>query len=107
MATPQVQAVRRWIMTGAVAAITVTGTIYGAGLKSDQDVKRERRRYQQASPEEIISQLQIARDDLVVKKNELERKIAGFHEKKKLKEIEAQRQQQQAQQQQQQQQQPR
>ena len=42
MATPQVQAVRRWIMTGAVAAITVTGTIYGAGLKSDQDVKRVR-----------------------------------------------------------------
>jgi hypothetical protein len=40
MATPQVQAVRRWIMTGAVAAITVTGTLYGAGLKTDQEVKQ-------------------------------------------------------------------
>lgn len=31
-------------MTGAVAAITVTGTFYGAGLKTDQEVKKVRRR---------------------------------------------------------------
>lgn len=31
------QAVRRWIMTGSIAAITMTGTIYGAGLKSRQE----------------------------------------------------------------------
>ena len=36
------QAVRRWILTGAVAAITITGTIYGAGLKGDQEVKQVR-----------------------------------------------------------------
>ncbi|KAH6618778.1 hypothetical protein C7974DRAFT_416128 [Boeremia exigua] len=89
MATPQAQAVRRWIMTGAVASITVAGTIYGAGLKSDQELKKERKRYQQASPEEIISHLQIARDNLVLKKNEVERKIASFHEKKKAKAMEA------------------
>ena len=40
MAASQVQAVRTWIMTGAVAAITVTGTIYGAGLKTDSEVKQ-------------------------------------------------------------------
>ena len=34
------QTVRRWIMTGAVAAITITGTIYGAGLKGQQEVKQ-------------------------------------------------------------------
>lgn len=34
------QTVRRWIMTGAVAAITVTGTIYGAGLKGQQELKQ-------------------------------------------------------------------
>ena len=27
-------------MTGAVAAITITGTMYGAGLKGQQDVKQ-------------------------------------------------------------------
>ena len=36
------QAVRRWIMTGAVAAITITGTIYGAGLKGEQELKQVR-----------------------------------------------------------------
>lgn len=34
------QAVRRWIMTAAVAGVTMTGTIYGATLKSEQDVKK-------------------------------------------------------------------
>jgi hypothetical protein len=34
------QAVRRWIMTGAVAAVTITGTIYGATLKEDLGVTR-------------------------------------------------------------------
>lgn len=34
------QTVRRWIMTGAVAAITITGTIYGAGLKGQQEIKQ-------------------------------------------------------------------
>lgn len=36
------QAVRRWIMTGAVAAVTITGTIYGAGLKGEQEIKQVR-----------------------------------------------------------------
>ncbi|KAJ8108687.1 hypothetical protein OPT61_g7998 [Boeremia exigua] len=94
MATPQTQAVRRWIMTGAVTAITVTGTLYGAGLKTDQEVKKERERFQQAGPEEFIPQLQLVRDDLVMKRKEIERKIAGFHEKKKAKELETLRRQQ-------------
>jgi hypothetical protein len=38
MATPQ--AVRRWIMTGSVAAVTITGSIYGATLKDDLGVKK-------------------------------------------------------------------
>lgn len=39
MATTQ-QAVRRWIMTGGVAAVTITGTIYGATLKEDVTVQK-------------------------------------------------------------------
>jgi hypothetical protein len=143
MAVPQTsQAVRRWIFTAAITGITVTGTIYGAGLKTDREakqvrlsythsiymhpfssqshkkaaiarevdtsltVRQERKRYQQASPEEVISQLQVARDDLEMKKREMERKIAGFHEKRRLKEVEAQKLKDQQEQQQQQQQQP-
>jgi hypothetical protein len=31
------QTVRRFILTGSVAAITITGTVYGAQLKTDQE----------------------------------------------------------------------
>ncbi|KAH7090350.1 hypothetical protein FB567DRAFT_589750 [Paraphoma chrysanthemicola] len=86
MATPQ--AVRRYIMTGAVAAVTITGTIYGATLKSEQDVKQEKKRILEATPEERIEQLELARRDLVAKKTEMERKIAAFHERRRAKEQE-------------------
>jgi hypothetical protein len=72
-------------MTGAVAAVTITGTIYGATLKSEQDVKKEKKRVLQATPEERIEQLEVARRDLVVKKTEMERKIATFHERRRAK----------------------
>lgn len=39
----QQQIIRRWVMTGAVTAITVTGALYGAGLKSRQELKQVRR----------------------------------------------------------------
>jgi hypothetical protein len=63
---------------------------------------QDRKRYQEAPPEEVIAQLQIARDNLVLKKSEMERKIAGFHEKKRIKELEAMKLQQDRHQQQQQ-----
>ncbi|KAL5116043.1 hypothetical protein ACEQ8H_006054 [Pleosporales sp. CAS-2024a] len=75
------QAVRRWIMTGAVAAVTITGSIYGATLKGDMDVVKEKKRILQATPEERIAQLEFARADLVAKKMEMELKIAKHHEK--------------------------
>ncbi|KAF1962937.1 hypothetical protein CC80DRAFT_398987 [Byssothecium circinans] len=81
MATPQ--AVRRWILTGAVTAITVTGTIYGANLKSDLEAEQAPF---QSTPEEMIAQLEAARTELVVKKTELERKITAFRTRQKEKE---------------------
>lgn len=36
------QSVRRWILTGGITAITVTGALYGAGLKTEQDAKQVR-----------------------------------------------------------------
>ncbi|KAH9864817.1 hypothetical protein IAQ61_008762 [Plenodomus lingam] len=80
MTTPQT--VRRWILTGAVAAITVTGSIYGATLKSDIEVHKRRKQILEATPEEQIETLDIARAQLVSKKNELERKIEGFRERR-------------------------
>ncbi|USP80926.1 hypothetical protein yc1106_08200 [Curvularia clavata] len=80
------QTVRRWIMTGAVAAITITGSIYGAGLKGRQELKQQKRQVLQASPEERIAQLEVTRAELVLKKNEMERKIAMVAEKRRAKE---------------------
>jgi len=80
------QTVRRWIMTGAVAAITITGTIYGAGLKGQQDVKQQRRQILQATPEERIAQLEVTRAELVVKKNEMERKMGQIAARRRAKE---------------------
>ncbi|OAG15525.1 hypothetical protein CC77DRAFT_917932, partial [Alternaria alternata] len=80
------QTVRRWIMTGAVAAITITGTIYGAGLKGQQEVKQQKRQILQATPEERIAQLEVARAELVVKKNEMERKMGQIAARRRAKE---------------------
>jgi hypothetical protein len=80
------QTVRRWIMTGAVAAITITGTIYGAGLKGRQDVKQQKRQILEATPEERIAQLEVARAELVLKKNEMERKMGQIAERRRAKE---------------------
>jgi hypothetical protein len=41
-ATAMHQTVRRWALTGGITAITITGTIYGASLKSDQEQNKVR-----------------------------------------------------------------
>ncbi|KAH9874991.1 hypothetical protein J1614_004479 [Plenodomus biglobosus] len=80
MSTQQV--VRRWILTGAVAAITVTGSIYGATLKSDLEMSKKRKQILETNPEDHIQTLEIARAQLVAKKNELERKITVFRQRR-------------------------
>ncbi|KAF2203859.1 hypothetical protein GQ43DRAFT_365913 [Delitschia confertaspora ATCC 74209] len=70
------QTVRRWILTGSITAITVTGAIYGAQLKTRQELRQEKKKILEAGPEEQIAQLEGARSELITKKNELERKIA-------------------------------
>lgn len=37
---PSVQTVRRVILTAAVVTTTIAGTLYGAGLKTEQEVKQ-------------------------------------------------------------------
>ncbi|KAK5019972.1 hypothetical protein LTR60_000961, partial [Cryomyces antarcticus] len=94
MSAPQQQAIRRWIITGAVAGVTATGAWYGAGLKTRQEFTQvrtlilapttvadallyhqEKRVRTEATPAEKIAQLENARGGLVVKRTALERKI--------------------------------
>ncbi|KAF2798536.1 hypothetical protein K505DRAFT_357457 [Melanomma pulvis-pyrius CBS 109.77] len=72
------QAVRRGILTASITIITATGAIYGAGLKSNHELKQERKRRQEATPEDMITQLEAVRSNLVREKTELEIKIAKF-----------------------------
>ncbi|KAF2689085.1 hypothetical protein K458DRAFT_383746 [Lentithecium fluviatile CBS 122367] len=72
------QTVRRVILTGSVAAVTVAGTVYGAQLKSGWERARERERLEKATPEEIIAQLRAAQADLEQRKHDIERRIAAF-----------------------------
>ncbi|KAJ4297980.1 hypothetical protein N0V90_005879 [Kalmusia sp. IMI 367209] len=65
------QTVRRWILTGSVAAITVTGALYGAGLKQQYEVKQ----ILELSTEERIAQLEAIKQNLRRTKDELERKM--------------------------------
>ncbi|KAF2499229.1 hypothetical protein BU16DRAFT_603220 [Lophium mytilinum] len=72
----QRQTIRRFIMTGAVAGITATGALYGAGLKTKQEWKQEKQKVLDATPDEKIAQLEIARERLEGRRKEMERKIA-------------------------------
>ncbi|KAI9849751.1 MAG: hypothetical protein M1830_007097 [Pleopsidium flavum] len=72
----QHQKIRRFVMTGAVAAITATGAWYGAGLKTQQEIKKEIKARREATPAARISALQESRGALIARRIGLERKIA-------------------------------
>lgn len=65
-------------MTGGITAVTVTGALYGAGLKTKQEYKQEKKKLLEATPEEKIAQLETTRTELLTKKSELERKITAL-----------------------------
>ncbi|KAI0162223.1 hypothetical protein GGR57DRAFT_453442 [Xylariaceae sp. FL1272] len=66
---------KRVIWTGAFAAVTVVGAIYGAGLKSQQEFKAEKRQIIQESPEQRIRALEHRRAQLLMARLPLERKL--------------------------------
>ncbi|CAD6445629.1 24eec512-a183-49ad-8d81-c4f829fa7ba5 [Sclerotinia trifoliorum] len=76
MSTPQ-QAlkVKRIIWTGAIASVTVVGTIYGAGLKTRGEQKQQVRKIREATLSERIAHLEEQRGVLVGKRMGLEKKI--------------------------------
>ncbi|GAB7352569.1 hypothetical protein MBLNU459_g2953t1 [Dothideomycetes sp. NU459] len=80
--SPLAQAVRRWVLTGSVAAVTATGAWYGAGLKTKQEYKQVKQKRLEATPAEQIEQLETMRIDIVRKKNALEKKIRELATKK-------------------------
>ncbi|KAI0112890.1 hypothetical protein F4814DRAFT_325849 [Daldinia grandis] len=70
--------VKRVIWTGAFAAITIVGAIYGAGLKTQSEFKQEKRKIVEATPEDRIRDLEARRAALVMQKFPFERKLTAL-----------------------------
>ncbi|KAJ9155664.1 hypothetical protein NKR23_g1540 [Pleurostoma richardsiae] len=73
--------VRRLVYTGAFAAVTIMGTWYGAGLKTQQEAKTERKKIVEASAEQKIALLEQRRAQLVTQKIPLDKKLASLRER--------------------------
>ncbi|KAI0912215.1 hypothetical protein F4824DRAFT_358400 [Ustulina deusta] len=65
---------KRMIWTGAFAAVTIVGTIYGAGLKTQQEYQEEKKQILETSVEERIGALEARRAQLMGQKRPLEKK---------------------------------
>ncbi|KAL2161131.1 hypothetical protein VTH06DRAFT_8350 [Thermothelomyces fergusii] len=70
--------VKRIIYTVGFAAVTITGTIYGAGLKTQQEWKASKRKLQEATVDEKVAMLEAQKLDLLRQKEEIERKLADL-----------------------------
>lgn len=90
------QTIRRIVLTGAVALITIVGAITGARLKSDRDEDKQRQEVLELPLDDRIAMLEERRSGLVGLKMPLERKLVGLRErmeaekKKKIDEAEGQ-----------------
>ncbi|EMR72297.1 hypothetical protein UCREL1_658 [Eutypa lata UCREL1] len=78
---------QRIIWTGAFAAVTIVGAIYGAGLKTQQEYKSEKKQVVQASVEDRIAVLENRRATLMSQKIPLDNKLAGLRKRMEAKEI--------------------
>ncbi|KAB8201119.1 hypothetical protein P875_00076140 [Aspergillus parasiticus SU-1] len=69
------QKARRLILTTAVVSITIAGTLYGAGIKTEQEVTQTVQKKEEASIDERIASLRGMRQNLAAKKELVERQI--------------------------------
>ncbi|KXL50394.1 hypothetical protein M433DRAFT_2097 [Acidomyces richmondensis BFW] len=75
MAHPSPNPFRIYILTASVAAITATGAWYGAGLKTRQEFRRDRRTILETSPAKRIEEMEAFKALLLQRKAELQAKI--------------------------------
>lgn len=75
---PQRAPFKTMILTGAFAAVAIVGAIYGAGLKTQEEIKQEKDKIAEASIEDRIRDLEARRSTLVSQRIPLERKLDGL-----------------------------
>ncbi|PYH91933.1 hypothetical protein BO71DRAFT_401013 [Aspergillus ellipticus CBS 707.79] len=72
---PSPQTIRRFALTGAVVSITIAGSLYGAGIKTDQQVAQQSQKAGEITIDERISGLQGMRQNLMSKKELVEKQL--------------------------------
>ena len=93
MSGPSTASVRRIVLTGSIAAITATGTWYGAGLKTQQErnqvssnafyqlfeltliISQDKQATLEAAATDQLAQMEALRGQLVHRRDELQAKI--------------------------------
>ncbi|KAH6651747.1 hypothetical protein BKA67DRAFT_571795 [Truncatella angustata] len=81
--------IKRVIWTAAFAAVTMVGTIYGAGLKTQQEFKAEKQQIVESTPEDRIRDLETRRAILMTFKMPLDRKLKALQDRMRAQEAEA------------------
>ncbi|KAK0665816.1 hypothetical protein QBC41DRAFT_327149 [Cercophora samala] len=66
---------KRLIWTGAFAATAFTGSIYGAGLKTQKEWKEEKQKVQELTTDEKVAMLENSKGELWKQKVSLEQKL--------------------------------
>ncbi|KAL2844999.1 hypothetical protein BJY01DRAFT_184724 [Aspergillus pseudoustus] len=66
---------KRLVLSGAVTVITIAGTLYGAGLKTEKEVAKQIQRSREVTIDERIAALRDLRQNLVGKKDLVEKQI--------------------------------
>ncbi|KAL2830262.1 hypothetical protein BDW59DRAFT_158591 [Aspergillus cavernicola] len=75
------QKVKRFVLAGAVTTITIAGTLYGAGLKTEKEVSQKTQKSREITLEERIASLRDTRQNLIAKKDLVEKQIRDLDTK--------------------------
>ncbi|RDW72568.1 uncharacterized protein DSM5745_07740 [Aspergillus mulundensis] len=75
------QKFKKLVLTGAVTAITIAGTLYGAGLKTQQEVSQHTQKAREVTLDERIASLQNTRQILMGKKELVEKQMQDLDAK--------------------------
>ncbi|KAJ5203735.1 uncharacterized protein N7498_004614 [Penicillium cinerascens] len=78
---PSPQNFRRLVLTAAVTSITIAGSLYGAGLKTNEEIAENTRKRQEATFDEQMAALQGMRSNLTARRGMIETQIRDLEAK--------------------------
>ncbi|KAJ6095328.1 hypothetical protein N7486_006074 [Penicillium sp. IBT 16267x] len=72
---PSPQNVRRAVLAAAVTSVTIAGTLYGAGLKTNEEIAENTKKRREATFDEQMAALQGMRSNLTARRGMIETQI--------------------------------